>query len=108
MTKEESIQHLNEIRAELARLAGEGRKAQVQTFGGWLDADQWTPYGIGKPNSPDKLTIEFRWDAERSILREMAEGSADPLPNHALRELAPGSNFFVLGLWPVQFVEVEP
>ena len=51
MTPSESMQHLTEIRAELARLAGDGRKAQVQTFGGWRDADEWTPYGIGKPES---------------------------------------------------------
>lgn len=96
MTPSESMQHLTEIRAELARLAGDGRKAQVQTFGGWRDADEWTPYGIGKPESIDRLTVRFEYDADRAALREQPASDS-------LAHLVP-SDVFIWGLWPVQFV----
>ena len=62
---------------------------QVQTFAGWQDIENWTPYG----HRPEEAkSVEFYLDLENQRIRERARKES----------IIPMDNFFVTGCWPIR------
>ena len=85
-----------EIRTQLKEIAGPGRRAEVETFGGWRAVEEWRPYGTVEPKS-----VEFRWDAERGAVREEMTEYGRRFHERIANDNA------ILGIWPIRFVEVQ-
>lgn len=81
-----------QIRGHLSVLAGDGWRAEVETFGGWKAIDGWTPYGLTEGHG-----VQFYFDIDESNIRES--------PNDKLAHLVP-SDQCITGVWPVRFVQI--
>lgn len=87
------INTLDAVRLYVSFLAGQGRRAQVETLAGWVDADLWRGYG------DNSHYVSYWYDAAAQRIRERpVSGSLKHLPQLDAQA--------VFGVWPVRFVEV--
>ena len=88
--QEATVNTLDAVRLYVGFLAGQGRRAQVETLAGWVDIDNWKGYGADRSEY-----VQFYFDFQRQAIRER------PTPGKPARFIDQNA---VFGVWPVRFV----
>jgi hypothetical protein len=89
---QDAVNTLDAVRLYVSFVAGQNRRAQVETLAGWVDIDIWKGYGTDKSGY-----VQFFYDEARRAIRER------PVPGKPSRTL----DHSVFGVWPVRFISTR-